>query len=708
MSRRNREKRAAKQKQPAPGGEPRRGAARFWLGADRVDPRRSWSPPSRAAARCRCGDVGTHAGELLAEFGPAGRELDLAADSPCSHAIRAAWEAGWSAVGPARAVPTPARTAGRPASCCQAIVVESRRYAGATLHPAMARRRRRRSRPGSTTNPDAQLLRGWAARTCGIPARRRWPCCCRCWPRWRSCRSLERLLPLPGARRHAIDPAAEVDQKVLAKVRALLAKAESTEFPDEAEALSAKAQELMSRYSLHQAVHEHDRGRAPAAAGRRLWMDAPYAGAKALLVQAVATANRCRTVWSAEPGLRHRRGRAGHRARHRRAAHARRCWCRPTGRCSRPGGQVTPSRHVAHPLVPAVLPRRLRDPDRRAARCGRHATAAAAQAREDAGLLPVLAARSRAADEMIDRLFPTHGASVRSGVERRGLGCRAGRRRPGSASTCTARSPGSAPAGVLSVPVGSLAAVALALYRKYRPAKFAEVVGQEHVTEPLSTALAAGRINHAYLFSGPAGLRQDLQRADPGPLAQLRAGPHPRAVRRLPVLRLAGPGRAGQHRRHRARRGLARRCRRHPRAARPGVLRAGRVALPGVHRRRGAHDHHAGLQRPAQDRGGAAGAPGVRVRDHRAGQGAAHHPLPHPPLPVPADPAGHAAQAAGADLRRGGRGRRPGGVPAGHPGRRRLGARLAVGARPAAGRGRAGGRHLRAGGRAARRHRRRR
>jgi DNA polymerase-3 subunit gamma/tau len=47
--------------------------------------------------------------------------------------------------------------------------------------------------------------------------------------------------------------------------------------------------------------------------------------------------------------------------------------------------------------------------------------------------------------------------------------------------------------------------VALALYRKYRPATFAEVVGQEHVTEPLRTALAAQRINHAYLFSGPRG-----------------------------------------------------------------------------------------------------------------------------------------------------------------------------------------------------------
>lgn len=45
----------------------------------------------------------------------------------------------------------------------------------------------------------------------------------------------------------------------------------------------------------------------------------------------------------------------------------------------------------------------------------------------------------------------------------------------------------------------------MALYRKYRPASFAEVVGQEQVTGPLSVALDSGRINHAYLFSGPRG-----------------------------------------------------------------------------------------------------------------------------------------------------------------------------------------------------------
>ncbi len=47
--------------------------------------------------------------------------------------------------------------------------------------------------------------------------------------------------------------------------------------------------------------------------------------------------------------------------------------------------------------------------------------------------------------------------------------------------------------------------MALALYRKYRPARFADVIGQEHVTDPLQQALRNDRVNHAYLFSGPRG-----------------------------------------------------------------------------------------------------------------------------------------------------------------------------------------------------------
>ena len=47
--------------------------------------------------------------------------------------------------------------------------------------------------------------------------------------------------------------------------------------------------------------------------------------------------------------------------------------------------------------------------------------------------------------------------------------------------------------------------MSLAMYRKYRPSTFSEVIGQEHVAEPLSNALESGKIHHAYLFSGPRG-----------------------------------------------------------------------------------------------------------------------------------------------------------------------------------------------------------
>lgn len=112
---------------------------------------------------------------------------------------------------------------------------------------------------------------------------------------------LARLYPLPGTavRRGAGDrPAARADEKMLARIRALLAKAEATEFPDEAEALSGKAQELMAKFSLDRALVEA----GPAveipddSAARRLWVDTPYVSAKAQLVGAVAAANRCRTV----------------------------------------------------------------------------------------------------------------------------------------------------------------------------------------------------------------------------------------------------------------------------------------------------------------------------------------------------------------------------------------------------------------------------
>jgi hypothetical protein len=91
----------------------------------------------------------------------------------------------------------------------------------------------------------------------------------------------------------------------LAQVRALLAKAEATTFPEEAETLSAKAQELISRHSLEELlVHDHqaDDDRS-SMTYRRLWLDAPYVDAKASLVDQVARTNRCRSVYDPRLGF---------------------------------------------------------------------------------------------------------------------------------------------------------------------------------------------------------------------------------------------------------------------------------------------------------------------------------------------------------------------------------------------------------------------
>jgi hypothetical protein len=97
--------------------------------------------------------------------------------------------------------------------------------------------------------------------------------------------------------------AAPRDSRMLSRIRALLAKAEATGFPEEAEALSAKAQELMARHSIDEALlaartHTKD---APGAC--RIGVDPPYETAKAVLLDAVAGANRCRAVWNEALGF---------------------------------------------------------------------------------------------------------------------------------------------------------------------------------------------------------------------------------------------------------------------------------------------------------------------------------------------------------------------------------------------------------------------
>lgn len=97
---------------------------------------------------------------------------------------------------------------------------------------------------------------------------------------------------------HAPAPSRSPHPKMLARIRALLAKAESTEFPDEAEALTGKAQELMSRYAIDEALLESAASGGTRILARRVHVDSPYAATKVQLLAAVGAANRVRVIWT--------------------------------------------------------------------------------------------------------------------------------------------------------------------------------------------------------------------------------------------------------------------------------------------------------------------------------------------------------------------------------------------------------------------------
>lgn len=113
---------------------------------------------------------------------------------------------------------------------------------------------------------------------------------------------LDELLPPPGAgadsRPGRKAPVAATADPVLNRVRNLLAKAESTEFEAEAIALTAKAQELITRHAIDTA--SLDGGPDPTAEPSmvRVPIDAPYADAKSFLLQTIASHSRCRSVFS--------------------------------------------------------------------------------------------------------------------------------------------------------------------------------------------------------------------------------------------------------------------------------------------------------------------------------------------------------------------------------------------------------------------------
>ena len=113
----------------------------------------------------------------------------------------------------------------------------------------------------------------------------------------------------------------------------------------------------------------------------------------------------------------------------------------------------------------------------------------------------------------------------------------------------------------------------LVLARKYRPQTFDEIVGQEHVTQTLTNAIAPGRVHHAFLFTGARGVGKTTAARILAKCLSLRQRADGHAVQRLRRLprdhRRALASTSGDRRR------LEQRRRQHPRAARGHPLRAG-------------------------------------------------------------------------------------------------------------------------------------
>jgi hypothetical protein len=120
---------------------------------------------------------------------------------------------------------------------------------------------------------------------------------------------LPKLCDPPSAWRDRLEDAGsgpDVPASLLSRIRALLAKAESTTFSAEAEAFMAKAQELMARHRVDRALLEeeqHGERLADGVVGRRISVDDPYATAKFHLLAGLAGVNGARAIWSKSLGM---------------------------------------------------------------------------------------------------------------------------------------------------------------------------------------------------------------------------------------------------------------------------------------------------------------------------------------------------------------------------------------------------------------------
>lgn len=246
------------------------------------------------AARRRDGSAIVHLEAL--EIDHAKRDVDVTIERQLTGVLRRAWESGWQ---PRDVVEYMRRAAAESEVMLvtDAIASETTRYAPATVDGRWSEQidgiGAQRWWPD-----DRPLLDAWSERY-ATDAAVVWHIAAIVVGILQALAPLKVTLPLPGSSTaRASARTGDVDEKVLVRVRALLAKAESTEYPDEAEALSAKAQQLMTKFSLDRVLVEEGDGGQPddGVAERRIWLDKPYVSAKAMLVTVVAGVNRCKSV----------------------------------------------------------------------------------------------------------------------------------------------------------------------------------------------------------------------------------------------------------------------------------------------------------------------------------------------------------------------------------------------------------------------------
>ena len=232
---------------------------------------------------------------------PSGHALvDRALGRALTSAVTIAWRHGWQPADIHRAL---ARLHGRAHAqlVAHAIGCEARSYQAADVS---ARWRMQLDAIGATEVGAGEACSGTWVVAEGTPRLAGVSVAVETLARVRRLPRLPTLGPAPGdpapsrpaGGRPASRPGA--DPRVLQRVTGLLAKAESTTFHAEAEAFTAKAQELMTRHAIDRAALAAGTGGGAGVGGRRLGIDDPYPGPKYLLLSAVADANRCRAVWS--------------------------------------------------------------------------------------------------------------------------------------------------------------------------------------------------------------------------------------------------------------------------------------------------------------------------------------------------------------------------------------------------------------------------